>query len=67
MYARGHHWLKVVYGPIFDRYRKLGFSASRLGLPTTNVLETRRGLRSRFQHGSISWNRAHDKTRVNYT
>ena len=41
MYARGHNWLKVVYGPIFERYRSMGFAESRLGLPTTNVRDIR--------------------------
>ncbi len=67
LYARGPRWVKVVFGPIFQRYRSMGFADSRLGLPATNVVDTRRGQRARFQHGVIVWDKRTDRTRVKYT
>ncbi len=54
----------VLYGHILDRWEKMGGAASRLGYPTTNVYEITGGLRARFQHGAISWDRSSDTYQV---
>jgi hypothetical protein len=44
-----------VHGPIHAKWASLGFERSRLGYPTTDVRDIPGGLKSVFEHGSISW------------
>lgn len=55
---------RPVYGRILDAYARRHYSAGRLGYPVTSVRKTDHGLRSRFQHGTISWQRQTDKIKV---
>ena len=57
----------MIHGPIYRRYKALGFAGSRLGFPRTNVFRTGRGTRVNFQDGTITWNRNLRKTRVFYS
>lgn len=54
----------VVYGPILHRWTRMGAAGSWLGYPTTNVDRISGGLRARFQHGAISWDRSSDTYQV---
>jgi len=55
---------RPVYGRILAAYAHRHYSAGRLGYPVTPVRRIEGGLRSRFQHGTISWDRRTDKVRV---
>jgi uncharacterized protein with LGFP repeats len=55
---------RPVYGRILAAYGNRHFSAGRLGYPVTPVQQIEGGLRSRFQHGTISWDRSTDKVTV---
>lgn len=57
---------KVVYGGIFQRYRKTGLAQGRLGLPRTNTQRNGAVRRVDFRHGTIWWNAAKHKTRVKF-
>lgn len=54
----------VLYGHILDRWSKAGSADSWLGYPTTDVYEITGGLRARFEHGMISWDRSSDSYTV---
>lgn len=54
----------VLYGRILDRWSKAGAADSWLGYPTTDVFEITGGLRARFEHGRISWDRSSDSYQV---
>ena len=55
---------RPVYGRILTAYADRHYSAGRLGYPVTPVRKVDGGLRSRFQHGTISWDRSTDKVTV---
>ena len=55
---------RPVYGRILAAYANRHFSAGRLGYPVTPVQEIKGGLRSRFQHGSITWDRSTNDVNV---
>jgi len=55
---------RPVYGRILAAYGNRHFSAGPLGYPETEVREIQGGLRSRFQHGTITWDRSTDKVTV---
>ena len=57
---------KVVYGGIFKRYRKAGLAQGRLGLPVSNTQRNGSVRRVDFQHGTIWWNAANGRTRVEF-
>ncbi|MBA3308921.1 MAG: SpoIID/LytB domain-containing protein [Nocardioidaceae bacterium] len=59
--ASGAH---VVYGPIMQRWSKAGAAGGWLGYPVSNVFAIDGGLRARFQHGRISWDRSSDRFRI---
>jgi len=55
---------RPVYGRILAAYGNRHYSAGRLGYPVTPVQQIEGGLRSRFQHGSITWDRSTNKVTV---
>lgn len=55
---------RPVYGRILAAYGNRHFSAGRLGYPVTAVTPIQGGLRSHFQHGTITWDRSTDKVTV---
>jgi len=55
---------RPVYGKILAAYADRHYSAGRLGYPVTAVEQVQDGLRSRFEHGSIRWDRSTDKVTV---
>ncbi len=55
---------RPVYGRILAAYGRRHYSAGPLGFPVTAVSPTAGGLRSRFQHGTIRWDRRTGKVAV---
>ncbi len=53
-----------VYGRILAAFAHRHYAAGRLGFPVTAPQPVKGGLRSRFQHGSIRWDRRTDKLTV---
>ncbi len=53
--AAGTH---MVYGAILTRWRRRGGATSWFGYPTSDVKAISGGLRGRFEHGVISWDRS---------
>jgi stage II sporulation protein D len=47
----------VLYGPILHRWALAGAVGSWIGYPTTSVYKIDRGLRAKFQHAVITWDR----------
>ncbi len=58
VYSRPRPGAHIVYGAILRRWGQAGAATSALGYPTTNVRRIPGGLRGRFQHGAIRWNRS---------
>lgn len=55
-----------VWGRILVAYGNRHFSAGRLGYPVTSVQQVTGGLRSRFQHGAIRWDRGSNKVTITH-
>jgi len=53
-----------VHGHIRDAWAAAGWEAGALGYPTSNEYAVDGGRRSDFQHGSITWDQATDKTTI---
>jgi hypothetical protein len=53
-----------VRGAIRDKYKELGWETGDLGYPTSGEVSLPDGLRSDFEHGSITWTRSTDKVTV---
>jgi uncharacterized protein with LGFP repeats len=47
-----------VRGSIRDKYKELGWEAGPLGYPIADEIMLADGVRSEFQHGSITWTRS---------
>lgn len=60
IYSRPGTGAHVLYGRILERWGKAGAAKSTLGYPTTNVYPITGGLRAKFKHGVISWDRSSD-------
>ena len=58
--------LRVLYGRVLDRYRRLNFAAGRLGAPTSSIRSVSGGHRATFRHGVIRWDRSSDSISVDY-
>lgn len=66
MYVPRNKPVRVLYGRILDRYRRLGFATGRLGPPTSSIRKVHGGQRATFRHGVIRWDRSSDSTSVNF-
>jgi len=66
MYVPRNKPLRVLYGRVLDRYRRLDFAAGRLGAPTSSIRSVSGGHRATFRHGVIRWDRSSDSTSVDY-
>lgn len=51
------HGDRVLKGAILKAYAKRGYTGGRLGYPTTNIFDVKKGRRAKFQHGKITWYR----------
>ncbi len=60
-HAGGTH---VLYGAILTRWSNHGGASSWFGYPTADVSHVHGGLRGRFQHGVITWDRSSDSYQV---
>jgi len=50
----------AVYGPILKYWTERGSTASDFGFPINHTREITGGMRTKFEHGVIEWNRATD-------
>lgn len=66
MYVPRNKPLRVLYGRVLDRYRRLDFAAGRLGAPTSSIRSVSGGHRATFRHGVIRWDRSSNSTSVDY-
>ncbi len=66
IYSHRHAGAHVLFGPIHQRWGKAGAAGSWLGYPTTDVFTISAGLRAKFQHGVISWDRSADRFHVRH-
>jgi uncharacterized protein with LGFP repeats len=66
MYLPRRQHVKMVRGPVYDKYRRLGAARGRLGTPTRSVHTVRGGLAGNFRGGSIRWERRSDSFTVRY-
>jgi uncharacterized protein with LGFP repeats len=64
IYWSGRTGAHEVHGPILARYLKHGGPASCLGFPSSDVVRTAVGLRSRFAGGVIRYFTAEGKTQL---
>jgi uncharacterized protein with LGFP repeats len=55
-----------VRGAIRDKWRDLGWEAGPLGYPVAGEVQLPTGVRSDFEHGSITWTRATGEVTVSY-
>lgn len=53
-----------VHGRIRDAYKTAGWEAGSLGYPTSDEYAVTGGMRSDFQHGSITWTASTDATSI---
>lgn len=58
IYAKPGPGAHVVFGPILRRWAKADFAKGWMGYPTTNVYAVDGGKRCKFQHATITWQRA---------
>jgi SpoIID/LytB domain protein len=66
IYSHRHAGAHVLYGRILQRWGKAGAARSWLGYPTSNVFKINAGLRAKFRHGVITWDRSSDRFRVRH-
>ena len=66
MYVPQKQPLRVLYGRVLDRYRRMDFAAGRLGPPTSSIRKVSGGHVARFRHGVIRWDRSRDSTSVDF-
>jgi uncharacterized protein with LGFP repeats len=66
MYLPRRQHVKMVRGPVYDKYRRLGAARGRLGTPTRSVHTVRGGLAGNFRGGSIRWERRSDSFTVRF-
>lgn len=64
IYSRPHSGAHVLHGHVLARWSKAGGARSWLGYPRTDVFSITGGVRARFQHGAISWDRSSGRYRV---
>ena len=58
------HGTFAVHGEIYQRYKTIGFSRSKLGFPTGNEFQWGRNRRSNFEGGYIYWSPTSKRTTV---
>jgi uncharacterized protein with LGFP repeats len=56
--------MRPVAGLIHRKYASLGAERSRVGLPTTDMYKVQQGLRQKFQHGTLTFNKRYGKVFV---
>jgi SpoIID/LytB domain protein len=66
IYSHAGTGAHVLYGRIQQRWGRAGAADSWLGYPKTNVFAVPGGLRAKFRHGVISWDRSSDSFRVKH-
>ncbi len=67
IYAKSGPGAHVVFGRILGRWGQADFAEGWMGYPTTNVYAVDGGKRCRFQHATITWQRATDSFTVKRT
>ena len=67
IYAKPGPGAHVVFGHILSRWGKADFASGWMGYPTTDVYAVDGGRRCKFQHATITWERATDTFTVRPT
>jgi SpoIID/LytB domain protein len=66
IYSHRRIGASVLYGRILRRWGRAGSVHSRLGFPTSNVFSIKGGVKAKFRHGTISWDRSSHRYTVTH-
>jgi SpoIID/LytB domain protein len=58
IYSHARTGAHILYGRVLRRWSAAGSARSRFGYPTSSVFSVAGGVRARFRHGTITWDRS---------